>query len=594
MPYSRAADDRFPWRWGQHNLAPVIFNCFFCLHSSSHAILVHSQGKWQRVDTTTSWLSGSEQQQGNWNSYQLVHIQSTGRYRSSGPADVLLSANIGFSCDNQGDQSYHILFGPISLVADNGTTRTVDNFSYHKQVPDAWGPGTSWVYPNGPDSPILRLECAPNSYGMHAKGHAGATTVWRPGGFSDSSGELLQSATKPPCAPKPCPPGPHQQRTYCPSDPTPGQCNKPMPHPPCPPCKPPPPPPPSPTTRVPPLNISFEVDDWPYLRHSFSIDKSYPINATVGFDGAEAGGGYAVSNYLDAGIPFRFLGVGWPRGDTDVEEYLAPTSEFIARFDNYTASTSPHNDSGGGWSAAGYGGWTRETQWTRRMVLTAEGALIVLDHLQTSEQEGGWLGGPLWQMNLASNCSFCEHYGNCTGVPGAQPRPNQCNLTKPEPEGDWFDLSGFEITTKPIDRFRGLLPTRLNLVAKMANGVGKTHGVAPGFMASSTCSSPTATGGCDWAAQGGGSGRVPWLGFPWQTLWSKQRIPSNSSATFVSVFVPYEAASGKTAAQAVARSIDIQVSATDDNATVSFTPHGGAKQLTIRLDINGKWQVSRE
>ena len=45
--------------------------------------------------------------------------------------------------------------------------------------------------------------------------------------------------------------------------------------------------------------MSFEVDDWPYLRHTFMIDPSYPINATSGFNGAEAGGGYAVSNYLD-------------------------------------------------------------------------------------------------------------------------------------------------------------------------------------------------------------------------------------------------------------------------------------------------------
>jgi len=349
MPYSQAADGRFPWRWGQHNLSP---------------------GKWQRVDTTTSWLSGSEQQAGNWDSYQPVHIQSKGTYRSSGPSDVLLSANIGFSCDNFGAAPYHLLFGPISIVADNGTVRVVDDFSYHKRVPDAWGAGTSWVYPHGPDRPILRLECAANSHGVpsgKAAGHHGATIVWRPGGVSPSAGELQSAA---PCPPTPCPPGPHQKRTYCSSDPTPGQCDKPMPHKPCPPCKAPPPPPPP--TGIPPLNMSFEVDDWPYLRHTFMIDPSYPINATSGFNGAEAGGGYAVTNYLDSGIPFRFLGVGWPRGDKDIEEYIAPTSAFIARFDNYTASTSAHNDSGGGWGAAGYGGWTRETQWTRRMVLTGK------------------------------------------------------------------------------------------------------------------------------------------------------------------------------------------------------------------------------
>ena len=123
----------------------------------------------------------------------------------------------------------------------------------------------------------------------------------------------------------------------------------------------------------------------------------------------------------------------------------------------------------------------------------------------------------------------------------------------------------------------------------------KTHGAAPGFMASSTCPSPTATGGCDWAAQPAFSNRPKgsWLGFPWQTLWSKQRIASNSAAAFVSCFVPYEAALGKAAAQAVAKSIEIQLAASDDSATVKLTPDGATKQLTVTLDIHGKWTVSR-
>ena len=77
---------------------------------------------------------------------------------------------------------------------------------------------------------------------------------------------------------------------------------------------------------------------------------------------------------------------------------IAPSSDFIALFRNVTASNNAHNDSGGGWRTMGYGGWTRETEWTRHMVLTVEGALIVADSLKTSEMEGGWLGGPLWQI----------------------------------------------------------------------------------------------------------------------------------------------------------------------------------------------------
>ena len=147
---------------------------------------------------------------------------------------------------------------------------------------------------------------------------------------------------------------------------------------------------------VPPLNISLQYDDFPYLRRRFMIDPSFRFNESNGNFGS---GGNA---YLVAGIPFSFVNGG------------EPTAGFIARFSNYTASNNAHNDSGGGWAAAGYGGWTRETVWTRRMVLLKEGALIVLDSIQTSEQDGGWLGGPLWQMNLASNRTNSEPEGDCT------------------------------------------------------------------------------------------------------------------------------------------------------------------------------------
>eukprot|EP01051_Picozoa_sp_SAG22_P002094 SAG22_NODE_89_length_21278_cov_16.698758_13_plen_122_part_00 len=120
--------------------------------------------------------------------------------------------------------------------------------------------------------------------------------------------------------------------------------------------------------------------------------------------------------------------------------------------------------------------------------------------------------------------------------------------------------------------------------------------MTPGFMAAATCPSPTAAGGCDWAAQPGfaaGNPPGPWLGFPWQTMWSKQKIAENSAAAFVSVFVPYEAAAGKAAAQAVADSIEITVAASDDSAVVKLTPHGAADQLTVELDVRGKFHVSR-
>jgi hypothetical protein len=86
----------------------------------------------------------------------------------------------------------------------------------------------------------------------------------------------------------------------------------------------------------------------------------------------------------------------------------------------------------------------------------------------------------------------------------------------------------------------------------------------------------------------------PWLGFPWQTLWSKQRIPENSRALFVSVFSPYETAAGKLAAQALASSIHIDVAPNSESATVKLTPHNSAHEVTVKLDIHGKWSSERE
>ena len=77
---------------------------------------------------------------------------------------------------------------------------------------------------------------------------------------------------------------------------------------------------------------------------------------------------------------------------------------------------------------------------------------------------------------MASNCTAtCLANHNCSrlwdpsSTSASTPTPDQCNRTRLEPEGDWFDLSGFDITTSSIDRYRGLLPKRLNLVAKMGN-----------------------------------------------------------------------------------------------------------------------------
>ena len=317
---------------------------------------------------------------------------------------------------------------------------------------------------------------------------------------------------------------------------------------------------------MPPLNFSFQYDDFPYVRRRFMIDPSFTFNESDGFDGR----GYLGGFYLGVGIPFTFAAAG------------GPTAGFIARFANYTASNNAHNDSGGGWAAAGYGGWTRETVWTRRMVLLKEGPLIVLDSIQTSEQDGGWLGGPLWQMNLDSNRTRDEPGKMpCAHVPSLR----ACLSEKhPVSEGDWFDLSGFSITTNQIARLRGELPERLNLVAKMGSADGRTHGVAPGFTAPFACANVTPTGGCDWWEQAGQRDRSGW-----QTVWSKQRIPENSRALFVSVFAPYTASGGRAAAKTIADGIAVKT--VGDGATVTLTPQGAAAALTVTLDVHGVWDV---
>jgi hypothetical protein len=183
-------------------------------------------------------------------------------------------------------------------------------------------------------------------------------------------------------------------------------------------------------------------------------------------------------------------------------------------------------------------------------------------------------------MNMASNCtSECLAYHNCSKhwdpafTSASTPRPDHCNQTRVEPEGDWFDLSGFDITTSSIDRYRGLLPKRLNLVVKMANGdsnAGRKHGLTEGWMAPDNCPDSSHES-CGWRELGFGTAMRdsrPWPGFPWQTLRSKQRIPENLRAMFVSVFVPDETAAGRAAATAVAKSIQTDVAADSESATV--------------------------
>ena len=152
--------------------------------------------------------------------YQPVFITSTGKYGSSGRGDLTHSANLGLSCTTPPNQKpWYLLLGQIELVADNGTTVVVDDFSYHALAPDAWGPGSSWVFQNGSKLPVLRLDCPPNA----------TTTVMRPVASSSMTQQhqqtqqhpqqlLLQQSTSSsssPCTTKPQPCQGHPGVTYC-------------------------------------------------------------------------------------------------------------------------------------------------------------------------------------------------------------------------------------------------------------------------------------------------------------------------------------------------------------------------------------------
>ena len=125
-----------------------------------------------------------------------------------------------------------------------------------------------------------------------------------------------------------------------------------------------------------------------------------------------------------------------------------PTNTFRPLFTQLSANTSAFGDSAGksechmsrsgGYNVTGFGGFTSDASWTRRMVLTKEGALVVLDAISpgaSTQLKAGWVGLPIWQLNC--NCSK-----NAT--------PTVCAPMAGKP--DAFDLKHFERTTDQWQR----------------------------------------------------------------------------------------------------------------------------------------------
>ena len=109
-------------------------------------------------------------------------------------------------------------------------------------------------------------------------------------------------------------------------------------------------------------------------------------------------------------------------------------------------------------------------------------------------------------------------------------------------------------------------------------------------MAPGSCATPTATGGCDWDTQPAApTARVPWLGFPWQTLWSNQRIEENSRALFCQCVRPIRGGGGQRRGGARgAGNINPSIGRGRDRQAVAAWEE---RALLLAIDIDGVWSV---
>ena len=309
-----------------------------------------------------------------------------------------------------------------------------------------------------------------------------------------------------------------------------------------------------PKGATPSLDYQFQAFDYTHLRHQYMVDDDFVVDNKVG--ASSSGGGYATSEYLDAGIPLS-------------SSFGPTTNSFKPKMNDVIANTSAHGDSHGGYNMTDFGGFTYDTYWTRHMVLLKEGGLIVLDSITPTALEGGWLGGPHWQFE-----------GNCSTNATAK----RCEVRPAADGAAWADLTGFGTTTSTWERATGNEPQEFySLVAKFGGAPNRTHGIADGVMAP-----PMSFDNC--SVPGRRNTRQPcwppglWWGFPFQTLYTKQRAMRAGEPTiFTSAFVPY--LRSKTTGAAVEAGVHIAQDQPDGSATVRV----GA--LTVKLDVRGAWSV---
>ena len=114
---------------------------------------------------------------GDWDQYWPVDMSAYASHGSNG---------VQFTCRGQPNRTFSVAIGPLTLEGPAGT-KVVDNFSYAKHIPNAWGHGSSWLFewPGSESQPWLKIDCSDNP--------SKPVTVVRPVGATPSLDYVFQA-----------------------------------------------------------------------------------------------------------------------------------------------------------------------------------------------------------------------------------------------------------------------------------------------------------------------------------------------------------------------------------------------------------------
>ena len=100
-----------------------------------------------------------------------------------------------------------------------------------------------------------------------------------------------------------------------------------------------------PAIATPSLDYQFQAYDYTHLRHQYMVDEDFVVDNKQG--ASSSGGGYATSEYLDAGIPLS-------------SSFGPTTNSFHPKMNDVIANTSAGGDAHGGGGRHGGGGATAQ------------------------------------------------------------------------------------------------------------------------------------------------------------------------------------------------------------------------------------------